>query len=152
MIEPVTLAYIAGIIDGEGTVFISKGRPGKDRATPAYVACVRVGNTDKRLIEFLHSTFGVGGVYERPMTNAKWKICWLWAVTGPASGRVARAIRPYVRLKGAQLDLLLEYLDGFQSFELNGRNGVSDEELNRRESLRQKIRELNRKGPSEERE
>lgn len=147
MIEPVALAYVAGIIDGEGTVFISKGKPAKDRISASYVACVRVGNTDKRLIDFLYATFGEGGVHSRVMPSDKWKTCWMWATTGPAAGRVARAVRPYLVLKRQQVDLLLEFLDGFKSFELNGRNGVSEEELIRRETLRQKIRELNRKGP-----
>lgn len=149
MIEPVTLAYVAGIIDGEGTIFISKGKPAKERVTPTYVGCLRVGNTDKRLIDFLHVTFGEGGVHERKMsaTNANWKNCWMWAVTGPAAARAVRAVRPYLRLKGAQADLLLEFVDGFLSFERIGRFGVSPEEETRRENLRQLIRELNRKGP-----
>lgn len=142
-----TLAYIAGIIDGEGTIFISKGKPTTGRTSPAYVACLRVGNTDKRLIDFLHDTFGEGGVHRRLMPSDKWKTCWMWAATGPAAGRAMRAIRPFLLLKGEQADLLLDFLDNFQSFELNGRNGVSQEELDRREDLRQRIRALNRKGP-----
>lgn len=149
--EATTAAYIAGIIDGEGAIFISKGKPQKQCISPAYVACVRVGNTDKRLIDFLLQVTGVGAIHERKMPNDRWKTCWMWAVTGPRAGAVLREIRPLLLLKGAQADVLLEFLDNFKSFELSGnRSGVSAEELARRESLRQRIRELNRKGPRNE--
>lgn len=142
-----TLAYIAGIIDGEGTIFISRGKPTGDRTSPSYVACLRVGNTDRRLIDFLYQAFQFGGVNERRTIDSRWKTCWMWAVTGPNAGKATRAVRPFLLLKGAQADLLLEFLDNFRSFELNGRHGVGTEELDRREMLRQRIRALNRKGP-----
>jgi len=53
-------AYVAGIVDGEGYIGVARTkRTGSMRST-RYAGMLIVGNTSRRLIEELASTFGVG--------------------------------------------------------------------------------------------
>jgi hypothetical protein len=51
----VDLAYIAGIIDGEGCIQVGKTKPYKcmERTTPSYVAKVQVRMADREAIDFI---------------------------------------------------------------------------------------------------
>ena len=48
-------AYLAGIIDGEGTVDL---RVRTDRLSPAIIYRLVVSNTDKNLMDWIHERFG----------------------------------------------------------------------------------------------
>ena len=58
MNENEKLAYLAGIIDGEGTIVIAKGKIRKGRINHPYSLRLVVMNTDIRLIEWLKENFG----------------------------------------------------------------------------------------------
>ena len=97
------LAYLAGILDGEGCFTLSKGSNGHTFGT-----LVVVGNTDARLIHWLQERFD-GSVTVRPRNNPRQKPCWIWTLTGSDIEPFIGAVEPYLRLKREQALLLLEY-------------------------------------------
>ena len=52
------LAYLAGIIDGEGSIYIGNFSCNKKTKVPYYQTNIQVTNTDKTLIDWLFDIFG----------------------------------------------------------------------------------------------
>jgi len=74
-VEKWKIHYLAGIIDGEGAIKLQKSKDSKYGYSPR----LWVKNTDKRLVEWLHKTFGGCVNFERRM-RIKWSDIWVWSV------------------------------------------------------------------------
>lgn len=94
-------AYIAGIVDGEGT--IQKDNGGRR------FWMLTIGNTDKNLIDWLHKKVP----YSRVTTNKlrfHWKQSWRWALVSNIKVlRLLQLIRPFMVVKAERAD---EAIDG----------------------------------------
>jgi len=153
MIEPsaTMLAYLGGVIDGEGSIGIRKTKKAGPFKSTRYSAILTVGNTSRLLIEQLLAAFGVGCVTYRYPTKTK-RACYLWSVSSLGARHVLQMVRPYLIVKREQAAVLLEFVDDFDSFKGSrpGKKGgqlVSSDELARRERLYQQLRSLSRVGP-----
>jgi hypothetical protein len=80
-------AYLAGIIDGEGSVFARKRNPH-----------LSVSNTCEALIDELVK-FGGHGTERRPERGIGTKPGWDWTICGEAAAIVLRACLPYMIVK-----------------------------------------------------
>ena len=145
------LAYLAGVIDGEGCIGIRKTKRTGSFKSTRYSAVLTIGNTSRLLIEQLMAAFGAGCVTYRYPTKTK-RACYLWTVSSLGARHVLCNVHPYLIVKRRQAAVLLEFIDDFDSFK-GGRPGkkagqlVSAGELARRERLYQQMRSLNRVGP-----
>lgn len=92
--------YLAGILDGEGCV--SLGVRKRIYVTPT----LQVTNTDRRLTDWLLCTLG-GSVYDHRETRPGRKQCYLWSIAGAKARNIIREVRPYLRLKDKQADIIL---------------------------------------------
>jgi len=106
------LAYVAGIIDGEGAILINqKGgldRNGKPRRG---VACnLVIGNTNEWLIRWLSFSFG-GGVYSSHRNHLKWKTQYFWRPNGRLTLDILKVVLPYLRIKKPQAELAIQFLE-----------------------------------------
>lgn len=99
-------AYVAGIVDGEGSVDIYKVN------TPAhnsrYAMRLIVGITEQWLPQFLKFNFG-GSVNVRESNTPKHKDCWVWSVAAIKAAKVLRLILPYLQIKKPQAELALSF-------------------------------------------
>jgi hypothetical protein len=86
------IAYLAGIIDGEGSIGMSSGGAGIRRFV------IEVKMTDEMTIRLLHAAFG-GNVITRTPANPLWKPLWRWRVTGTAARQAYQQLCPYLRIK-----------------------------------------------------
>jgi hypothetical protein len=100
-------AYIAGLIDADGTVTASHNK-GK---LPAPM--VLVVNGSLPLIQWLQETIGAGCAYEtktrptRPDQNdAHWNKVHRYQITGWKAQSLIARVRPFMRVKAAQADML----------------------------------------------
>lgn len=145
------LYYAAGILDGEGCISINKYSPPKPSLSPRYTPLVFVGNTQRPLVEWFLRRFG-GTIQTRP-GNARHRDCFIWVLPGPRSRAFVGMLRPYLMLKGAQADVLLDYYAHLVSFK-GGSNKrqprIQPEELARREALYRQIKALNKTGPRDD--
>jgi hypothetical protein len=93
-----TLAYLAGILDGEGYIGVKRSaNPG--RVTPGHHARVSVKmNTPAPAVALLAETFGGRHASE----NGRAMMCW--QVTDAAAERTLRALLPYLRVKREQAE------------------------------------------------
>jgi hypothetical protein len=123
MSDKAMYGYLAGIIDGEGTVTICRSeyiahkkhvaKDGNvriyDSPTVGFHVKVQVKNTDIRLMKWLKSRFG-GEFYEDKNRSAKWKTAWVWHHKAESKQEFLLAVLPYLILKKEQALVALEFL------------------------------------------
>jgi hypothetical protein len=138
MNERAKFIYLAGIIDGEGSLIISRS----DRGTyNNYYGRIHVKNTDYRLIKWLLEKFG-GNVHAHPPKDPiKHAKAYSWYFSGDAHDKetLLLALMPYLIVKKDQAKILVDF------FRMSGQ--INPE---RREELCSKIQLLNRRGPTVE--
>ena len=102
--ENTELAYIAGIVDGEGSIAISRARRG---GHTTYFVSVSVSNTVHWLLEWLK--FNFGGCIVQLKKPPQQKEAWEWKLSRGPGMRFVKAILPYLLLKKAQADLAIKF-------------------------------------------
>jgi hypothetical protein len=126
-------AYLAGIIDGEGTVYAQRIRSG-------FNIRVYVVSTDVRLIRWLEQNFG-GLVYSRQSKlHPEWKTKWEWVVDKAGTTKVLSLVLPYLIIKREQAELGLAL-----RHDIEARKGRNIDKAYRTE-LCEKISFLNQRG------
>lgn len=121
-------SYLAGLFDGEGSVFICIGY--KDR--PSTRLATSISNTSVSLMQWLVKNFG-GAFYTSIPKSEKSKTQYLWRPKGKKNREVFfLGILPYLVVKRDRVVLALEY----------DRLDHEDPEL--RERMRQKMVNLNK--------
>lgn len=98
-------AYLAGFFDGEGCISISKFQ-GKNNRTPVYQLHVVIAQKISILPE-LCELAGVGSVHEKHDPNGT--IYQQWRMSPHEGAAFLEAILPYLRLKGPEAELAIEY-------------------------------------------
>ena len=100
------LAYAAGIVDGEGCVQYVANTAG-DRPGVKGSVRVSVGNTDMRLIAWLHDRFG-GHITTRRKLKRHHKQSWDWVVASGGAIDFLKKIEPFLLIKKERASFLLE--------------------------------------------
>jgi hypothetical protein len=119
------LAYLAGIIDGEGTIGIYKGG-----GPYSYYLRLIVTNSSLPLMKWVHAGVGGSFIKQRRDTDRHAQI-WYVILMQQRAAHLIRRCLPYIIVKRAQADNALEFIDEFVSSRGTGR-APSDQELARR--------------------
>lgn len=143
MLEKTQLAYIAGIIDGEGCITIIKH---KTRCkSPHYQVHVVMCMCDPRILEFLNKNFG-GSFRPKRKKTLRWRKAFQWSLVANQAIAFLRIIRPWLVLKAEEADIAIELQK--DTINRTKKYGTSrelpKEVLEYRENLRQKITQLKR--------
>jgi len=96
--------YLAGIIDGEGSIVLHR-RP--NRYDYNLILCV--GNTSERLLHWIADRFG-GAIYPLKQRQVHHRPAWMWTASGSSAAATLQRVRPYLIVKSTQAWLGLEYL------------------------------------------
>jgi len=110
----IDLAYLAGLIDGEGYIGIKKCKPVKGhRTTTSYHARIQVRMINEAAIKFLAEILG-GKYYreKRHCNNGRPLFCW--QVSDALAQKSLKALLPFLRVKKKQAILVLMFR-GLQS-------------------------------------
>lgn len=115
VLDIATLAYIAGLVDGEGCLHAAVQKRLAARNVTGlrvdFTKCVTVQMTDRSVIEWLAEVTGVGTVTRHAPSKRRCgtKPIWNWRILGAGPiVQFLRAIRPYLRVKAEQADMLIE--------------------------------------------
>lgn len=128
------LAYLAGIIDGEGTFYIGKINHRK------FTSRIYVVNTDKKLIDWLHKNFN-GSFYERnSIKHPHWKTRYEWILDKAQIDSVCKKILPFLIIKKKHAELMINFR---QTFTPHKRPRISNEILDFRNECHAKLKKLN---------
>lgn len=109
MSKATDVAYVAGIIDGEGCIRVKKTKPYRcqGRATPGYDASVQVKMVDRGAVEFVCKTIG-GWVYLQKSGLKSGRDQYTCQATGRQAEDGLRLVLPYLRVKRRQAELVLQ--------------------------------------------
>jgi hypothetical protein len=139
-ISETDLAYLAGLIDGEGYVGVreSNNRKRGYQLSPI----VEISGTNFPFLLKVREKIGAGHIRTYDSKNRKWKssvkfqICRLIDIVA-----LLNRLLPYLILKKQQAELLIQFCNSRLKTPLRG-NSYSEEEIN----IFYKLKELNRKG------
>jgi hypothetical protein len=145
--SPMTPAYVAGLIDGEGCIGISHSKK-----RDVYAVTVTVGMTSKALgiLTDLHRMYS-GSLTKRRDATERWDEAWAWCVSGDLAAVVLEEISPHLRLKSeqARLGMKLEEIRGTLTAPAGyAKIRWTQEAKDRCAVLKMRMNELNAKGPS----
>lgn len=113
--------YIAGILDGEGSICLSRERPNEHRHPS-----ITVTSTTYEILDFLYNKVG-GHISRKKTYKEHHKQCWQWQIKTTLSLELLKEIKDYLLVpeKKARAELIVsEYK------KVTSRNGrYSDEKL-----------------------
>lgn len=146
--EEVKLAYIAGILDGEGSIMIQKQasksfmeqRRKRGCFHPHYAPAIRIGMIEKKPLEFIVETTAIGKVYEeKPYHHKRSMFRWMIRSKSEVEDFLPLVI-PYLLVKIKQAELCLQFMKEWVSH-----NGIhlTPEVITKREDAWLQMRKLN---------
>ena len=140
-----TDAYVAGLIDGEGCVSVQKATNGWSHSPRVDVGMTVVAID---LLNALKAEYGGAVRRTRPATD-KWAEAWAWCASGPAAVTVLARCLPHLVLKEEQARLALKVDEIKLSLPETsaGRRRWDEDAGARCAAIKDRIQELNRKGP-----
>lgn len=146
--EDEKLAYIAGIIDGEGSIMIQrdcsesfmKQRILRGCNEPHYHAAVRIGMIDRIALDFIVSNIGIGKVVLEKRYHQKNPIYRLQIRKRNDVLKLLKLIMPFLLVKKKQAELAINFMENWVSH-----NGIRLTPENRafRENAWLEMRKLN---------
>jgi len=132
------LAYMAGIIDGEGSISIDVQSPNKTRKYHYYSIRMNIINTNLELMEWLVKNFG-GNLYKNRKVEKR-KQVYKWSIYSRKAAEILQQTLPYMIVKKPHAIILIEFMD---SMGVTGWH-VPEEIRHYRQQLYLKVRELNK--------
>lgn len=125
-------AYIAGFLDGEGSVILYRRR---DKVA------MRVGfaNTNKPILDWIAQVTDCGG-FATKEGNGAHKRGYILQFNADAAASLLRQIRPYLHIKATQADLALDFQERLKDPALNSDRTWQYE-------YQEHMRSMNRRGP-----
>jgi hypothetical protein len=144
------IAYLAGIVDGEGTISLSTGTGKPEHSRPF----VQIANTNYKLAAWIREKVEIKfGFFEYDRHPEKQKASFLFMWRGTYGVEFLKLILPYLILKREQALLVLDLWEGEAKWNTNKRgkwcaqNPMPDIVFQKRVEIFQRIRQLNKKGP-----
>ena len=132
------VAYLAGLIDGEGCIsvvrYLKRGRT-------AHVARIQMSLTVKPVLDWVLALTKAGSVQPKTPRQPNRKKAWLWVVETNRAVRLLKCVLPFLKIKRKQAENLLR----FQSVVRKHNDGrpLSKSELKRRNVYYRISRKLN---------
>jgi hypothetical protein len=107
VIKDTDLAYIAGIIDGEGYVGIKRSTVRKDCVNRSYHARIQIRMVDEPAIRFVSKTLG-GTYYREREHSTKGRPLYCFSASDAVAESILRAVLPFLRVKRRMADTVLQ--------------------------------------------
>lgn len=147
-LHPATdVAYLAGLIDADGCISISKMKRNlgvNGLKSPRYVVTVNIVNTSKELMEWLVETFG--GRYKcRRRAAENHKATYDWWFNNSKSLRILVLVEPFLKIKKDRAKVCIDLLSTWEFPRGRGAR-LSDAEIARREEAYQTLKKMNQFG------
>lgn len=153
--EPLKLAYLAGIVDGEGSLCIYRVNPAKYNRykNPSYRSVLNISNTKKELFDWIEDNFGNlnkskkhrRSIFKKNSTHERW--IYEWVVQGHRLVDICTQLLPYLVLKKRQAELIIEFRKTFDLQKGFGAHTPLDPAIMAlREDIRIECSHLNAKG------
>jgi len=141
----VDLAYMAGIVDGEGCFFIGKipKKSGDGYVSEHFRGVLKVDNTDKRLCDWIDSVFsGTSSARTRSTSSRKYeREIFTWIATGDRLLDLCEQILQYLVIKKEHCKTMIKFRKSYTN--KLGSNKLSHETIAVRQECLEASRKLN---------
>jgi hypothetical protein len=123
MITNEDISYIAGLFDGEGSIYYARRKEKKKKHNGIgfrYSNSIRISMeitmTDKEVIHWVHETLNVGTVVKKPRKGfrkdgTKYLMQWKWRCTFRDAYKVCRLIWPWSKTKLEKVETIIDHYD-----------------------------------------
>ena len=135
-------AYLAGLIDADGSVGIYRTKSDSKAYKFKYGVRVLIVNCDFEIISWIKEKTGIGCAHKTGIRyKINWRQCHRWQVTTNQARMFLMEIMPYLRIKKQRAELSV-------SIPHQGHLGKqrSKKDYDRQEYLFYKLKELNKRG------
>jgi hypothetical protein len=139
-------AWLAGVIDGEGSIFLSKVTHPAYRRGFFYRPQMMVSNSNRPFLVKVMEIIGEGTVHLAKRGRGGWKTRWEYQGTAGVMRKIIPQIIPYLIVKRAQAEKVLEYFDFIKENPIQNRKEVSSEYYERLDTIYLAMKKLNEKG------
>ena len=115
------IAYIAGLFDGEGSIYFAR-RPEKKkkhngkgyRTSMSQRISMEITMTDRSVLEWVHEVLGVGTLVKKPRKGlrkdgTKYLMQWKWRCTFRDAYYVCMLLFPYAHTKLEKIQLIIDH-------------------------------------------
>ena len=141
MIDNETLAYLAGLFDGEGSIFILR-KMRNERYF--YWMEISVTNTDKDLIDWIQSVVGGRKSLQPETYSAHGKPIFRWRASALQASSFLQMIMPWLRIKRDRAEIAIAFQEALSA---KGKHAVPDNEhLATLQRYRDSLMVLNKRG------
>ena len=108
--KKIDLAYVAGIVDGEGSISITSSDRKRSNGIidKYYFLSVTVSNTNKPILIWLQSLFG-GSLYDKRNYYENCKPVHIWRCASNIALRFLKRIYPYLRIKKLHAEIAMQF-------------------------------------------
>lgn len=143
MWSEVSLSYLAGIIDGEGSICVDIQRESikYHRKFDYYTLRLSIVNTDKNLMDWLVKNFN--GSYYLRKPKPGYKLCYTYRLYGHDLANLIVACIPYLIIKKPHADLVNKFR---ATVGKTGNRNVTPELIAQRKEIYFAIKDLNKTG------
>jgi LAGLIDADG-like domain len=118
-------AYIAGLFDGEGSIYI--GLQANSRSIPLHFLEISITNTDKGVLEWIKEKCG-GRITKKAQVKERYrKPIWAWKASSRQAASFLGCIKPYLRIKTEQADVAIMFQERVSHLMLNRMNREESE-------------------------
>ncbi len=142
--EATLIGYLAGIIDGEGTINITVTKP-KGYNNPRYTGRIAIGMVNEEIIDLFHQRYG-GSKRVECVPNRKPIYRWMKVGDSQPLIDILEELLPCLIVKKRQAELVLEYIKTKKTSGFQRNQGIPEEELQRRQDFYLRVKELNAVG------
>lgn len=142
------LAYLAGILDGEGCFIIGCYAFSKKTGVPHFHTTIQVTSTDKVLIEWLVDNFGgkLSTYTAKQMANNCKRIPFRWTIYSDRVKHLCECTLPYLVIKKDQAQIMIDMRNTFERTRMRkgdqGTQPLEKEVLDLRYELFNKLKSL----------
>ena len=124
MISQSDISYIAGIFDGEGSLYFARRREKKKkhngkgyRYSMSQRISMEITMTDEFVIKWIHEVLGVGTVVKKPRKGlrkdgTKYLMQWKWRCTFRDAFYVCCVLWPHAHTKLPKIQQVIDHYDG----------------------------------------
>jgi hypothetical protein len=135
---PIDWAYLAGFVDGEGSVCLSTVEYSRGAGVfTEWRMTLRVSNTEETVISWIRSLFG-GNVYYYVRPNPRHRPVWTLKWANRKAVPILTGLLPYLKAKRHQVELALAFQADKKG--ARGKATITDDERDYRLSLIKKLR------------
>ena len=113
MIAETDIAYIAGIIDGEGHIEFTRRKEKRKGSTSNCIRInIRVQMTDQSVLLWMREVIGMGTVRKRnrsPSIKPHWKDSWVYTIRFREAYQLCLLIWPFAHVKLPKIQQIIEH-------------------------------------------